>query len=298
MPLSRSEQARLNGAKSRGPRTPEGKAVSSMNALRHGRRANRAPAPPHGPEFEKLLDSLSAQFAPSSAAEAALVHQIAAADWQQARWRAIETAVMNRIYNRSCPAGNDEDSYATLAAALEASFKGPRLLNFIYRRQSAYRVAQDRALRALCLHRQSSVLAAPIPGTGRQNVAEDDIFAIAKTPQFQVQATDDKPLTRQAPETSEPERTCDAYPSSYPQSQSSPSTSPNQPLYPIAARSNFFELSEMPENASQPADSKPLIHPGPQTSEPNSNQPVPRLGPLNPGCRDAIGDRFEPPGIA
>ena len=45
------EANRLNAKKSTGPRTPQGKAVSSMNALKHGLRANPAPLPHEDPEL-------------------------------------------------------------------------------------------------------------------------------------------------------------------------------------------------------------------------------------------------------
>jgi len=55
---ARSEAARRNGAKSHGPKTPEGKAISSANSLRHGMTAKAILLTNENPEAYTKLDEL------------------------------------------------------------------------------------------------------------------------------------------------------------------------------------------------------------------------------------------------
>ena len=65
LPSARAEASRSNGTKSKGPKTPEGKARSSQNALKHGFRAEK---------YVVLRDEDAAAFA---ALEAALMAELA-----------------------------------------------------------------------------------------------------------------------------------------------------------------------------------------------------------------------------
>ncbi|MCE5306511.1 MAG: hypothetical protein LLG20_02615 [Acidobacteriales bacterium] len=78
------EAARRNGARSRGPETPEGKARSAMNGFKHGRYAKLACVlrGENKDAFHDLLQSLIRRFQPVDEAELNLVRSLASIDWR------------------------------------------------------------------------------------------------------------------------------------------------------------------------------------------------------------------------
>lgn len=85
------EAARRNGARSRGPVTPEGKARAAMNALRHGLCSAAVLAPGEDPAaFEALLAALRAEHAPADATAELLVQRLAVTLWKLARCDRLE----------------------------------------------------------------------------------------------------------------------------------------------------------------------------------------------------------------
>jgi hypothetical protein len=87
----KSETARINGAKSHGPVTPEGKARSSANSRQHGLTASALIAGESDEHFQLLLADFIAQFQPQTAVETDLVEVMAIARWRLRRLLSIET---------------------------------------------------------------------------------------------------------------------------------------------------------------------------------------------------------------
>jgi len=85
----------INGAKSHGPKTPEGKATSSLNSIRFGFSAAHLLLPGEDPAaYEAFLDSWFSALAPTTMPEAASVAQLADTSWKLERLSRVENGRM------------------------------------------------------------------------------------------------------------------------------------------------------------------------------------------------------------
>ncbi len=93
-PRTRAEINRANSQHSTGPRTAEGKARTSMNALKHGIFAAEVVLPGEDPKaFEQLIESYSLRFHAETIEELSVVQDIVSARWRARRISARETAL-------------------------------------------------------------------------------------------------------------------------------------------------------------------------------------------------------------
>jgi len=91
------EASRVNGAKSQGPVTPEGKQHSCLNAVKHGLSARTVVlcTENHG-LFEQLEQDYLETFQPCSIPELHLVQRMVAADWRLHRAQVVATAINDK----------------------------------------------------------------------------------------------------------------------------------------------------------------------------------------------------------
>ena len=83
---------RRNALKSTGPRTESGKAVSRLNALRHGLRAKAAIVSAESlHELSQIRALFLHSFPPETPEQARLVERMACARWHLLNWQRVET---------------------------------------------------------------------------------------------------------------------------------------------------------------------------------------------------------------
>jgi hypothetical protein len=91
-------QAAINGARSRGPTTQDGKERSSLNAVRYGFSGAHLLLPGEdATEYERHLDSYFAELVPTSTPEAVIVAQLGDLSWKLERLTKVEN---NRLRAR------------------------------------------------------------------------------------------------------------------------------------------------------------------------------------------------------
>src|SRR3954462_235727 len=155
----------------RGPRTPEGKARSAMNALRHGLRARAfALLPEEDPaEWEQHLADLRAGYGPLDAAEEKLVTALAVAMWKEIRADRQEAEGLAALppLAPGRPCGGDLQQPACALS-----------LSTAVRYATAAGMAVQRAQRAFLAHRKALraglvLPAAVTPGAANENRTND-----------------------------------------------------------------------------------------------------------------------------
>jgi len=95
---AKAAQAAINGARSRGPTTQDGKERSSLNAVRYGFSGAHLLLPGEdATEYERYLDSYFAELVPTSTPEAVIVAQLGDLSWKMERLTKVEN---NRLRAR------------------------------------------------------------------------------------------------------------------------------------------------------------------------------------------------------
>jgi len=150
----KSETARANGAKSHGPVTPEGRATSSRNSLRHGFTAKSVVLPTESQEdFLALLDSYTYHFNPQGGVEMDLVQAMAAARWRLQRICNIEAALLSTELVRRAEDIDEEfenmKNVDRLAWVFEKLADHGQALSLIVRYEGALNRSYDRAFKQL-----------------------------------------------------------------------------------------------------------------------------------------------------
>ncbi len=175
----RSETARLNGAKSRGPKTPEGKDKSSQNAVQHGLTSQSllVLACESQSQFDEILNKMMEIYQPANAAEIDLVEEMAAFRWRIRRMWGIQTSLMDaEILNQESQSAVAAGNRAYIAKAFRYLSDDSRSLQLASRYGSRMHRIYNQAyatLRELQQMRQSKPPASPPSGVWPAQPAPD-----------------------------------------------------------------------------------------------------------------------------
>jgi hypothetical protein len=168
------EASRANGAKSRGPVTPEGKRNSCGNALKHGLLADTIVLKGELKDrFLELLADFERELQPETTMEYLLVQKMAAAQWRQFRLWGMEKAAMEyQVRNQFDTVGRGESNATRASLAFQTLSDSSRSLDLLHRYDSLCDRQYLRAhKRFLELRRSRGDSPAPVPSSSEPEVA-------------------------------------------------------------------------------------------------------------------------------
>ncbi len=169
---ARAEASRCNGAKSRGPRTEQGKARSAQNALRHGMRAETHLVLPEedAAEFAVLEAALLDELAPVGALQTVLARRVAIAAWRLARADRIEAELFEerRIADGGLGLALMRDGNGTRSFETLLRYRGAAMAEFWRALKTLKALQAEQAAMAL----QDAVPVPPIRPAPRPRLAD------------------------------------------------------------------------------------------------------------------------------
>jgi hypothetical protein len=286
LPSARAEASRRNGAKSKGPKTAEGKARSARNALKHGLRAEKFVV--LGDEdlaaFDALQAALMAELAPQGALQAVLARRIVAATWRLERAERMEAELFARNLWGTTSFG----------LALIRDSNGPRAFDTLLRYRGGTLAELWRALRTLkALQAEAAAQAAAHQEAAAPAVPEAPARALvlaAVTPAPAPTMREPAPALTARPD--EPERRknpCDSDRARHSERNAAPGPAPARAPEPVGARLAPSPAVGAPDGAAR----------GPNPFLARAPEPVGERGPnpflaRAPGARAPGGEPIEP----
>jgi hypothetical protein len=200
---ARAEASRKNGARSKGPRTAEGKARSAQNALKHGLRGEKFVV--LGDEdlaaFDALEAALMAELAPQGALQAVLARRIVAATWRLERAERMEAELFARnIWGTT-----------SFGLALIRDCNGARAFDTLLRYRGTTLAELWRALRTLKAL-QAEATAARDQDTAAQDAPEHAPLRQPNEPETRAIAGDSRTDAASIPAAPAPDAAADAVP--------------------------------------------------------------------------------------
>ncbi len=144
---------RLNAQKSTGPRTPEGKAVVSQNALKHGLLAREVVIKGEDlGEFEFYRDQMLGELAPVGQVESVLAERVVSLSWRLQRAERLQGRAIDALLTPEPPSALAKLQQSLLAKAMTHAGEEPQDGDLAVGRVVVKDFSQDRVLDRLLMY--------------------------------------------------------------------------------------------------------------------------------------------------